>query len=454
MFNKTSYFLHVRIILILTILMTYSNVLSQNSEWIDLSAELPESSWITNMTFDSEGDLWFCYPLTQYNGENWIVHSDTTLGHELNNISSLVIDSQDNIWIGCAEDDGLVRYDGETWTYFDLRDWGLPNNIVNALCVDQNDAIWIGTYTALVRFYNGTWSVFDASNSPLSETESIRNIAIDSDNVKWMGMGGWGDAKIISYDDSTWTEYNEENTGVNLGDIRSLLIDSSGNKWFTCGGGSLHKLDGYDCACYTDENSGLPNIGLVCLTTDSENGIWIGTGDREGIMGSIWGAGMVGYDGLNWTVFDSTNSELPYNYVSAIIADENDNIWIATRDEGPFGGGPAALTIFDPDGFVDIRNFHRPFPTKFTLDQNYPNPFNPITNINYSLPEQSVVKLTVYDIRGNEVIKLQNAYKAAGNYELQWNGLDQSGNPVNTGVYFCRLQADEHSKTIKMVYLR
>ncbi len=90
----------------------------------------------------------------------------------------------------------------------------------------------------------------------------------------------------------------------------------------------------------------------------------------------------------------------------------------------------------------------------FTLDQNYPNPFNPTTTISYLLPDQSTVKLTVFDIRGLEVMTLQDGAKPPGNYEVQWNGMDESGNPVSTGVYFARLQAGTLSQTVKMVYLR
>ena len=92
--------------------------------------------------------------------------------------------------------------------------------------------------------------------------------------------------------------------------------------------------------------------------------------------------------------------------------------------------------------------------TTFFLGPNYPNPFNPTTSISYSLPEQSAVKMTVFDIRGREVLTLLNEDISPGNYEVQWCGMDQAGNPVSTGVYFCRLEAGTFSHTIKMVYLR
>jgi len=93
-------------------------------------------------------------------------------------------------------------------------------------------------------------------------------------------------------------------------------------------------------------------------------------------------------------------------------------------------------------------------PSEYTLHQNYPNPFNPSTTISYSLPEQSNVKLTFFDIQGREIMTLQDASQIPGSYEVQWNGMDQQGNHVSTGVYFARLQAGAYSKTIKMLYLK
>ena len=80
--------------------------------------------------------------------------------------------------------------------------------------------------------------------------------------------------------------------------------------------------------------------------------------------------------------------------------------------------------------------------------------FNPTTSISYSLPEHNRVKLTVLDIRGRELMILQDAFKLRGNNTALWNGVDRDGNQVVTGVYLCRLSAGSQSQTIKMVYLR
>ncbi len=75
-------------------------------------------------------------------------------------------------------------------------------------------------------------------------------------------------------------------------------------------------------------------------------------------------------------------------------------------------------------------------PNSFSISQNYPNPFNPSTTIKYNLPKRANVKLAVYNIIGQEVAVLVNAFENSGNYNIVWNGNDGSGNSVASGVYF------------------
>lgn len=93
-------------------------------------------------------------------------------------------------------------------------------------------------------------------------------------------------------------------------------------------------------------------------------------------------------------------------------------------------------------------------PTEFVLYENFPNPFNPTTTIRYALPEQSSVALTVFDIQGRVIKTITPGVQSPGWYEQHWNGIDASGNPVGTGMYFCRLSAGKHTEVIKMIYLK
>ena len=84
----------------------------------------------------------------------------------------------------------------------------------------------------------------------------------------------------------------------------------------------------------------------------------------------------------------------------------------------------------------------------------YPNPFNPETTIRYELASSSHVSLRVYDVGGAEVRTLVDANKAAGSYALQWNGRDNKGNAVSSGVYFYRISAGSFSDVRKMTLLK
>lgn len=93
-------------------------------------------------------------------------------------------------------------------------------------------------------------------------------------------------------------------------------------------------------------------------------------------------------------------------------------------------------------------------PVDFALEQNYPNPFNPATMIPYQLASRSKVSLVIYNALGQEVRTLVAAVQEAGAYEMRWDGKDNRGNQLPTGVYLYRLKAGEATFTRKMIYLR
>lgn len=93
-------------------------------------------------------------------------------------------------------------------------------------------------------------------------------------------------------------------------------------------------------------------------------------------------------------------------------------------------------------------------PASCRLHQNYPNPFNPQTHLNYELPEQMKVTVSIYDLQGREIDILINALQNPGIRTVTWDGLDQSGQQMSSGLYICRLQAGSYVQTQKLVLLR
>ena len=88
------------------------------------------------------------------------------------------------------------------------------------------------------------------------------------------------------------------------------------------------------------------------------------------------------------------------------------------------------------------------------LHNAFPNPFNPETTIFFSLPEETFVKLIIFDLKGQVVKILREATTSLGQNEIHWNGRDTWDNPVSTGIYICNLQSGKKSETLKIVHLR
>jgi hypothetical protein len=95
-----------------------------------------------------------------------------------------------------------------------------------------------------------------------------------------------------------------------------------------------------------------------------------------------------------------------------------------------------------------------PKPTAYALHQAYPNPFNPTTQIAYQLPEPGKAELIVYDLMGQKVRALVQGHQEAGFYRVDWDGRDNAGQEVSSGVYFYTLEAGSFRETRRMVLVR
>jgi len=90
----------------------------------------------------------------------------------------------------------------------------------------------------------------------------------------------------------------------------------------------------------------------------------------------------------------------------------------------------------------------------YELSQNWPNPFNASTVIDFGLPQPGDVRLVVYDVLGRRVRHLLDDYLLAGYHSFTWNGLDDHGSPVASGMYFYRLIAGEYMESRKMMLVK
>ena len=116
----------------------------------------------------------------------------------------------------------------------------------------------------------------------------------------------------------------------------------------------------------------------------------------------------------------------------------------------------AAEKVMNDFGEVGVEELPRVTPglTGIALQQNIPNPFHEQTVVNYQLSSAGHVLIRVYNIAGQLVNTLVDAHQGAGNYNVTWFGTDRGGRRVSNGVYFCRLQFEDHTAMRKLIKLR
>ena len=93
-------------------------------------------------------------------------------------------------------------------------------------------------------------------------------------------------------------------------------------------------------------------------------------------------------------------------------------------------------------------------PDVFALHQNYPNPFNPVTTIRYDVPEQSNVRVDIYNVLGQKVAELVNKNHQPGFYTVNWDGTNMVGNALGSGMYFYRIDAENFTAVKKLLLVK
>lgn len=270
-------------------------------------------------------------------------------------------------------------------------------------------------------WYNGTtWVVRQIHTGLESGTTAEMFVNLDADTTKELFIGGVGPVghgscyalKYVS--DTTWTvlwaDSSLRNTplSVNAGVLGGQFVVAGAN---TVDRGSLDTL-------YTDLNVYQPS------------GIKLGTWRRD--TASV----------QNFHFLDIDNDGVT-NLVAPIISHLI----------------PDHLAVYEYSGTLDVTEPSDILPEEFELAQNYPNPFNPATTFTVTIPVQSYVRVVVYDLLGREIKRILDETCPPSQQTLHWNGDDNQGNPVSTGVYFIRMVASSSiaknfAQTRKVVLIR
>ncbi len=137
---------------------------------------------------------------------------------------------------------------------------------------------------------------------------------------------------------------------------------------------------------------------------------------------------------------------IPYTFKG----DRSDRTVVELTDLKAAGMAGESLPVTIREKRIDISIV----PSVFALHQNYPNPFNPVTEIQFDVPKESQITLTIYNIMGQEVTTLTNSTLKAGFHSVRWDGTNGLGEQVSTGLYFYRLSSPAFTSIKKMVMVK
>ncbi len=237
------------------------------------------------------------------------------------------------------------------------------------------------------------------------------------------------------------------------GDIFLAKFNSNGNEW------SLKFGDeDYQHA----QSLAADSSGNVYLTGSFFGSLDFGGGALAQV-GTTYDLFLVKFDPSGAHVWSRRFGAMGWEETRSIAVDPLGNTFLTGSFGGylDFGGEPLVcngdfdvfLSKFSPlEGFTGV--LLAPAAPRVMLRPNYPNPFNPGTTIPFTLPSAGTVSLAVYDISGRVVRTLAAGTKAAGEHAASWDGRDEGGSPVASGVYFVRIEAGGESAARKILLLK
>jgi ligand-binding sensor domain-containing protein len=393
--------------------------------------------------------------LSPNNGESWV-----NSGLICTDVVALaVIDT--NLFAGTSSGVCLSTDNGASWTKVNsgLTTYWLQTLAVSGtnLFAGTNDGVFFSTNngTSWTEVNNGLTKYYDVRALAVSGMDLFAGIfggvllstnsgtswtAIDNGLTTWVndlavcgtnlfaGTGGgyWGGGGVYhwTHNGTSWTAVN---SGLTDTDVYALAV--SGTNLF-----ASTFSDGVFLSTDNDTSWSPASTPFSNFSQMVENGTNLFAGTDRGVFLST-------DNGTSWT---EVNTGLKSNGILSLVI-SGTNLFAGTGGNGVWRRPLSEMILTS----VEESSADRRLPENFSLEQNYPNPFNPTTTINYTLPKRSNVTLTVFNLMGQEVIQLVEGEKEAGFHEMQIDG-----SHLNSGVYFCRLQADGFTQARKMMIVK
>ncbi|MCE5249371.1 T9SS type A sorting domain-containing protein [bacterium] len=428
---------------------------------------------IRNIAVDSDNTKWFAYlagspvhALSSFDGSVWRIHQ--TEGPPSNTALRIGIGADDIGWFAfvgygtsifdgktwtkvtppelpsywtfydfaanggvCwfATGAGALSYDGSRWTHYTVENSGLASDNVTAVAVDHDGAVWFGMEGRVSKFDGAAWETYTVGAGMGDLAVTV--IAVDERNCLWVGTN----RGLACFDGLEWT--TGDSHGLFDGKVvKDIAIDLDRTVW-VCTYFGIGRYDGSLWTMFTTENSGLADNSIVRAAVDRNNVKWFAYGQPYGI---------IRYDGSSWQTITCRDG-LASDQMTDIAVDSKNRKWFTSYN---------GITSFLDQPGQDPSNIEpaSAVPERCIIQGVYPNPFNSAATIRYTLRAGDSIELAVFAINGQRVRTLVDEPRQAGDYTVSWNGTDENGHQVSTGLYIARLQSGDRISLAKILLVR
>ncbi|NOR17412.1 T9SS type A sorting domain-containing protein [candidate division WOR-3 bacterium] len=436
-----------------------------------LTADLSGTSWC-GWVADTDNPPAFNIYINHYTDTIWS-NPDTIFPFFAFWNCDLATDANGNVWV-VAEDDGISAcfYDGSSWSnlmavpsvsccHYPVA---IGDNLGNLWVCWAGGAPGDGHHIWGNAYIDGQWGSPVLISYPSSAEEITYSMTTDIQGNVWVGWyrfacpdrgicvsfndgSGWSDTMmVVGYPHSYFT----------LGP--ALTVDTSGMIWAGwLGCDSIENWKVY--ASYFEDSvwSGPMLVSesaawgdySVAITSDDRGMVWLAwMNSDENICYSYW-------NGNEWSDPAPIDNHPARDY-NLKMAFDGERIWVTWIRRVEISGQDtfSVYASYTYGVGVEEKPVANPPPSVSGLSQSYPNPFSSNTTISYQLPSDCHVCVRIYNIAGELVQTLRSKNQKPGHYTVCWNGKDENGKQLPSGVYFVRLKTPNNSITKKIIKLK
>jgi len=267
------------------------------------------------------------------------------------------------LWVGRI--DGLTLFNGLYSVLYTTENSPLPGNVVLEICGDGAGGVWVATNSGLCNINGPQWSTITHENSPLPENFVSGAMCFDCDCGRLFlafreridsgtGPATYGHCRLLVFDGESWTEHNEDNSGIPDGIAQDIILDKTGCIWIAYQQNGICCFDGASWVHYTDENSGLPSSRVCDLAMNQEGEIYAISSCMCKFVEGQWVALPI-------------LTRWPYTRFHGTLFDRKGDAWVFST-EGYLRISEGLTTLHCPEGMslLDAVGYDKILPSRFS----------------------------------------------------------------------------------------